>query len=103
MKRSLITAAFLLLLPTSTFSQSLEKLEEVAPFSEGLAAVRKGIQWGFINKEGDLAIDFRDDVYWNKNADTSKPDVSGVRYPMFHEGRCLISKTIDRGSDGSTL
>jgi hypothetical protein len=95
MKQFIISAALLILLPTATFSQSVEKLDEIAPFSEGLAAVRKGDQWGFINKEGDLAIDFRNDVHWNKNADTSKSDVSGVRYPMFHEGRCLITKTVE--------
>lgn len=95
MKQFIITAALLILLPTATFSQSVENLDEIAPFSEGLAAVRKGNQWGFINTEGDLVIDFRSDLHWNSNADTSKSDVSGVRYPTFHEGRCLITKMVE--------
>ena len=62
--------AVLIALPFFGFSQTLDdlnkpiigNLDEVAPFSEGLAAVRKGDQWGFIDKEGGMVIDFRNDV-----------------------------------------
>jgi len=76
---------------------TIEGLDEVTPFNEGLAAVRKDNQWGFINKEGALVIDFRNDLHWNKNADNVKTDISGVRYPIFNEGRCLISKKVEEG------
>lgn len=33
--------------------------DEVRPYSEGLAAVRMGDNWGFINEGGQLVIDFR--------------------------------------------
>ena len=33
-------------------TSKIEKLDQIAPFSEGLAAVRQGNQWGFINEEG---------------------------------------------------
>lgn len=97
MKRFMIAIMVILTLPLAVFAQDLKGIDEIAPFSEGLAAVRQGEQWGFINEEGTLVIDFRNDVYWNKNADTTKSDISGVRYPMFTEGRCLISKKVEDG------
>jgi len=92
MKNSRITITVVLILPIVLFAQTIENIDEIAPFSEGLAAVRRGEQWGFINKQGALAIDFRSDLYWNKDADISKSDVTGVLYPVFREGRCLIKK-----------
>lgn len=44
-----------------------------------------------------MVINFRSDIYWNKDADTSKKDISGLRYPMFNEGRCLITKDVEEG------
>jgi hypothetical protein len=78
-------------------AQNLENIDEIAPFSEGLAAVRKGNQWGFINEEGKMVIDYRTDVYWNKNADASRSDVLAIHYPTFNEGLCLIIQTVEDG------
>tara|TARA_R110002012_G_scaffold71641_2_gene183539 strand:- start:1197 stop:1835 length:639 start_codon:yes stop_codon:yes gene_type:complete len=97
MKKFIITAFIMLMLPNVFHSQTVKNIDEIAPFSEGLAAVRQGNQWGFINEEGTMVIDFRNDIYWNKDADTSKKDISGVQYPMFNEGRCLITKIVEDG------
>lgn len=97
MKNIIITAFVMLMLPNVFHSQTVKNIDEIAPFSEGLAAVRQGNQWGFINEEGQMVIDFRNDIYWNKDADTSKKDISGVKYPMFNEGRCLITKIVEDG------
>lgn len=97
MKHLIIVVAIAMALPLAVFAQELKGIDEIAPFSEGLAAVRQGDQWGFINEEGTLVIQYRNDVYWNKDADTAASDVSGVRYPMFHEGRCLITKKVEDG------
>ena len=98
MKKFIITALFaMLMLPNVFYSQTIKNIDEIAPFSEGLAAIRQGNQWGFINEEGTMVINFRNDIYWNKDADTSKKDISGVRYPMFNEGRCLITKKVEEG------
>ena len=97
MKNIVIVFTALMLIPFYGVCQNIKNIDEIAPFSEGLAAVRQGDQWGFINEEGNLVIDFRNDVHWNKDADTSKLDVSGVRYPMFNEGRCLITKKVEDG------
>ena len=77
------------------FGQELKDIDEVAPFSEGLAAVRVGNQWGFVNENGELVIDFRDDLVWNKFADTGREDIDGIRYPTFHDGRCLIREMLE--------
>tara|TARA_R110002096_G_scaffold46943_2_gene125503 strand:- start:5337 stop:5975 length:639 start_codon:yes stop_codon:yes gene_type:complete len=97
MKKFIITAFIMLMLPNVFHSQTVKNIDEIAPFSEGLAAVRQGNQWGFINEEGTMVINFRNDIYWNKDADTSKKDISGVQYPMFNEGRCLITKIVEDG------
>ena len=97
MKNTHLLVVFLCFLPITLVSQTLERIDEIAPFSEGLAAVRQGEQWGFINEEGTLVINFRNDVYWNNNADTSKSDITGVGLPMFQEGRCLIIKKVEDG------
>ncbi|MBO0340296.1 MAG: WG repeat-containing protein [Bacteroidota bacterium] len=75
----------------------IKGLDEVAPFSEGLAAVRQGELWGFIDKTGELVIDFRDDVVWNKNPDPDRTDIKGIRYPRFKDGLCPIQQTKDEG------
>ena len=78
-------------------AQMLENIDEIAPFSEGLAAVRKGNQWGFINEDGAMVIAFRDDIYWNQNEDSSRSDILGIHYPIFNEGLCVIKKTVEDG------
>lgn len=97
MKNIIITAFAMLMFPNVFHSQRVKNIEEIAPFNEGLAAVRQGNQWGFINEEGQLVINFRNDIYWNQDADTSKKDIAGVQYPMFNEGRCLITKIVEDG------
>lgn len=98
MKKSLILLALLAGFPLAMNAQSLkslnkpilEDLDQVMPFSEGLAAVRKGELWGFINTEGTLVIDFRDDLVWNSQAGTEAGGVKSVRHPEFRDGRCMI-------------
>ncbi|AEM69510.1 KWG Leptospira repeat protein [Allomuricauda ruestringensis DSM 13258] len=75
----------------------IKELTEVGPFSEGLAAVRKDGKWGFIDKEGNLAIDFREDLVWDQNADESRSDVKGIKYPEFKNGLCAIQEIKDEG------
>lgn len=98
MKRLVLFLAILPGLLWNTNAQSLETLnkpllkdlDQVAPFHEGLAAVRKGDQWGFINTGGELVIDFRDDLVWNASPDPGARGVRSVTYPRFQDGRCML-------------
>lgn len=94
MKNFIAILTFLLLaIPITATAQTEKTLyDEITPFSEGLAAVRVGNQWGFIDEDAKLVIDFRDDLVWNKEADTSIPGVLGIRYPQFKNGRCMIQE-----------
>ena len=41
---------------TKEFAEAVRKYDEISPFSEGLAAVRKDNKWGFINPKGKEVI-----------------------------------------------
>jgi hypothetical protein len=91
MKYSIAWLLLLLILPFAASAQSENSVyDEIAPFNEGLAAVRVGNQWGFIDENAKLVIDFRDDLVWTQNADISKTGVLSIRYPQFKNGRCMI-------------
>jgi len=97
MKRILVLWVMSLTLTMPISAQILNNIDEIAPFSEGLAAVRKDNQWGFINEEGNMVIEFRDDIYTSSKVDASKTGVLNVKYPMFNEGLCLIKSTVEDG------
>lgn len=80
---------------TFGYPQFTEEIDEIAPFSEGLAAVRMGVKWGFINTDGQLVIDFRDDLVWNKVADDDAGDVASIPHPRFKNGRCMIQEVLE--------
>ncbi len=92
MKNKISLFVILLLIPLYTMAQVMKGIEVIAPFSEGLAAIKKGEQWGFINTKGDLVIDFRNDLVWDGTADPSTFGIMGVKYPSFNQGRCLVKK-----------
>jgi hypothetical protein len=93
MKKALALFVFLWI-PLLSFTQVLEDLDIIAPYNEGLAAVKKGDKWGFIDEKGNLVIDFRDDVVWNDKAIESNTDITGIKYPEFKNGRCLIQELL---------
>jgi hypothetical protein len=104
MKR-LFIIMLLLSIPMIGISQTLEDintptvagLDQIGSFSEGLAAVRKGNEWGFINEEGKLIIDFRGDLVWNRVPNTAKLGVENFGYPQFKNGLCAIKVVKEDG------
>ncbi len=70
------------------FTQIIEGADEVSPFHEGLAAIKKDNQWAFINEKGEKVIDFRSDI-------ASSVGENNIEYPHFIEDRCMIKKTED--------
>ena len=92
MKTKMTPFVLFLLIPLFTMAQAITGIEEIAPFSEGFAAIKKGEQWGFIDTKGDLVIDYRDDLVWDRSADPATFGIMGVKYPSFKQGRCLVKK-----------
>ena len=74
----------LLFIPVIAYSQTTEQLDFIAPFSNDIAAVKKGDSWGFINEKGIIFIDFRNDLVLTEG--------DGSKYPIFKNNRCLISE-----------
>lgn len=69
---------------------TVSDINQITPFHEGLAAVRKGDAWGFIDSQGALVIDFRNDLFGNPSVNTKTSDIATMPYPRFHNGRCPI-------------
>ena len=85
MKKLVLLLLALSLWPLTTSAQSLNDIDFIAPFHEELAAVKKGDQWSFINADGKLLFDFRNDLVVTNMGEKS--------YPVFKGNRCLIKAT----------
>lgn len=84
MKKTIILISLLSLITFFGNTQTTENLDYVSTFNEGLAAVKKGNQWAFINTNGQLVINFRSDLVSTESEDGT--------YPIFKNGRCLIEE-----------
>ncbi|TCK64824.1 WG repeat protein [Winogradskyella wandonensis] len=102
MKRLVLLLATLLLSSTKINAQKLNDISFISPYNDGVAAIQKNNQWAFINVEGKIVVDYRDDLVlttFEKN-----------NYPVFNSGRCLIKEVKDGISyfgyidkDGNTI
>lgn len=98
MKSKVVLVFFLAIIQGSGYSQSVADinkalvsgLDQITPFHEGHAAVRRGNQWGFIDAQGKLVIDFRSDLFGNTSGKSGTSGVESIPYPRFHNGRCPI-------------
>ena len=82
MKKTKILFLAFIIIPIVTVAQSIENIDFISPFHDDVAAIQKGDKWAFINKEGNLIIDFRTDLVITN---TENGD-----YPMFNDNRCPI-------------
>lgn len=74
---------------TTINSQLIQNLDHVGDYNEGLSAIKKGEQWAFMDENGNIVIDYRNDL-------ASFIDEDGqIVPPMFHNDRALIMKTVD--------
>ncbi len=87
MKKLIILWVLLVVTPLTIRSQNLGDIDFISPFNDGLSAIQKEGKWAFINKEGELVIDYRDDLVLTAFGDES--------YPVFNSERCLIVKQED--------
>jgi len=84
MKKSIFTHFIFVLIPFICFSQTIKDIDYISPFHEGLAAIKKNNTWGFINTEGAVVINFRNDLVVT--------DLEDGNYPAFKNNKCLISE-----------
>ena len=87
MKTKTLLVIAIFLLPFIGFSQSIENIEYISPFNDDVAAIKKGGQWAFIDRNGELIFDFRSDLVLMNSKDK--------KYPVFNDGRCLYKKEKD--------
>lgn len=66
------------------FSQSTENIDYISPFQNGLATVKKDGLWAFINTQGEIIVDYRNDLVITKSDDGN--------FPIFKNDRCLIEE-----------
>ena len=77
-------------------AQQLDNIDRITPFHDGLAAVEMDGKWGFINAEGDLVVDFRNDLVLGQQCPKQcAKDKSAMDYPVFHKGRALVKVNND--------
>tara|TARA_R110001583_G_scaffold410_2_gene3736 strand:- start:713 stop:877 length:165 start_codon:yes stop_codon:yes gene_type:complete len=50
-------------MPLLGMTQTLEDLEYISPFVNDVAAIKKANEWAFINKNGEIVIDFRSETW----------------------------------------
>lgn len=94
--KSLVIFISLFIFYSSSFSQILTNVDFISPFHEDLAAIKKNNEWAFINKDGLIVIDFRNDLVSSKsevNLHELKP--GSINYPFFKEGKCKFRKQIE--------
>ncbi len=82
MKKAKILFIAIAIIPFIGWTQPVEDLDYISPFHEDVAAIQKNGQWAFINREGAVVINFRDDLVIEKTEQGS--------YPKFYDNRCLI-------------
>ncbi|MDN3644379.1 WG repeat-containing protein [Lutimonas halocynthiae] len=87
--KTAISLAFAFIMCISMNAQLIQDLDHIENFNEGLAAIKKGDQWAFMDQDGEIVIDFRNDLAsFNDESDQITP-------PIFHNDRALIMKTTD--------
>jgi len=82
MKKTAILFWTIFIFPFIGYTQPIEDLDYISPFKDGLAAIKKANQWAFINTDGAIIVNFRDDI---ESLNTNKD------YPTFNNNRCLIT------------
>ena len=87
MKKTAILFIAFILIPFFGLTQIIESIDYISPFNDGVAAIKKGNQWAFINEKGTITVSFRNDLVSTKKDNNN--------YPIFKNNRCLISQEKD--------
>ena len=84
MKKNVVLLVLFFIISVFGYAQNFENLDYVSPLHDGLIAIKKDTNWGFINKEGNMVINFINDLV------TTKSDEG--EYPVFKNGRCSCKR-----------
>ncbi len=84
MKKTVVLFALFLITPLFIIGQKIKNIDYISPFNDSLSAIQKGNSWAFIDTNGKVIIDYRDDLVLTAFGDQN--------YPVFNSGRCLITK-----------
>jgi hypothetical protein len=87
MKKAVLLFLVFVISPIMVLAQSMLEVDYISPYKEGVAAIKKGDQWGFIDVHGDIVVSFRDDLI------PMETDMGA--YPAFNDGRCLFKEKRD--------
>ncbi len=87
----------LFVLPFLVIAQSIKDVDIIAPLSDGFAAIKKNNQWAFMNAQGNIVMDFRDDLVANEKGSVEIDlGVASQIFPRMSEDRSII-KTLKGG------
>lgn len=84
MKKAVILFLAIVIIPFFGYAQSIENVDYISPYHNGMAAIKKDGQWAFINNKGDVVVNYRTDLVLTKSKDKS--------YPIFYDNRCIIEQ-----------
>ena len=82
MKKAVILFLTFISIPILAVAQSINNIDFISPIHNDVVAIQKDGKWAFINKKGNLIIDFRSDLVTTNTEDGD--------YPMFNDDRCPI-------------
>ncbi|MDB9720975.1 WG repeat-containing protein [Winogradskyella sp.] len=82
MKKATLLFLIFIIIPLFTQAQSVTNMDYVSPVHNDVAAIKKDGKWAFINTEGRIIINFRDDLVATKTESDT--------YPIFYNDRCKI-------------
>lgn len=94
MKNLLVMLVFLL--SGVGLAQEIKDLNFVGSLSDGYIPVARNNEWGFINSQGEIVIDFRSDLAFHKEKISGDDlGIASIEYPVISEGMAIIKKEID--------
>ena len=82
--KNLVIFTIIIALSGIGFSQSVDDIDFISPFNEGIAAVQKDGKWAFINTQGEMLTDFRSDLV--------ATETESGKFPVFKNERCIIKE-----------
>ena len=105
--RMILTIGVLILLSLPLWSQQGEieyaiqpQFDDAWDFSDGLARVRIGGKWGYVNKEGQVVIKPQFDDIWDFSGGLARVRVDGKYGYINREGQYVIKPQFDGAGTG---